>query len=43
MLAVASLCTTASSINLRRLTPLLPIAIDRPNQSSHPLLPKQAV
>src|SRR5713101_3718229 len=43
MLARAPLRIAISSFNLRRLTPVLPIAIDRPNPSPHRLLPKEAV
>src|SRR5712692_8803425 len=43
MLALAPLRIAISSFNLRRLTPVLPIAIDRPNPSPHRLLPKEAV
>jgi hypothetical protein len=42
-LAVAPPWTTASSINLRRATPILPIAIGRPNSPPHQPLAKQPV
>jgi hypothetical protein len=43
MLAVAPPWTTASSINLRRATPVLPIAIGRPSSPPHRPFPKEAV
>jgi len=43
MLAVALPRTIASSINLRRATPVLPIAIGRPSSLPHRPLPKQPV
>ena len=43
MLAVALPWTTALSINLRCVTLLLPIAIDRPSPPRHRPLPNEAV
>src|SRR6266436_3698486 len=43
MLAVALPWTTASSINRRRATQVLPIAIGRPSSTPHRPLPKEAV
>jgi hypothetical protein len=43
MLALAPPRIAIASFNLRRLTPVLPIAIGRPNPSPHRPLPKEAV
>src|ERR1039457_4116039 len=43
MLVLAPPRTATSSFNLRRLTPVLPIAIGRPSPSHHRPLPKEAV